>query len=82
MKADPGDYMITLKKLNGQSVTLNAELIESLEATPDTIISLATGNRFVVRETVEEVIAKVLEYRKQVYSTKAVVNPIEGYKKK
>lgn len=74
--------MINLTKLNGQSVTINAELIESLEATPDTVISLATGNRFVVRETVEEVIRKILEYRRQVYSSKAVVNPVEGYIKK
>lgn len=74
--------MITLRKLNGAEIAVNAELIESVEAAPDTVINLATGNRFVVKDSVEEVIAKVVEYRKQVYSSRSVVNPLEGYEKK
>jgi len=74
--------MISLHKLNGQEVVVNAELIESVEATPDTVVNLATGNRFVVRDSVQEVIDKVIEYRKKVYSQKSVVNPLEGFEKK
>ena len=73
--------MIKLHKLNGSEVVVNAELIESLDPGPETVISLATGNRFIVRENADEVIAKVLEYRRAVYATGKVVNPISGYQK-
>lgn len=72
--------MIAVTKLNGTPVVINAELIESVEKTPDTVISLATGNRFVVRETVDEVVAKVVEYRKKVNSER-VPNPIKGFER-
>lgn len=62
--------MITLHKLNGSVVTINAELIESVEASPDTVISLTTGNRYLVREKVDEVISRVIDYRRQVASAK------------
>ncbi|OGR57693.1 MAG: flagellar protein FlbD [Elusimicrobia bacterium GWC2_51_8] len=74
--------MIKLKKLNGFEIIVNAELIESVEATPDTVISLATGNRFIVRDSVEEVVARVVEYKKKVYSERKVINPIEGFERK
>lgn len=74
--------MIRLCKLNGTEVVVNAELIESLEAAPDTVINLATGNRFLVKDSVDEVVAKVIEYRKRVYAEKKAVNPLEYYEKK
>jgi len=58
--------MISLKRLNGTGFILNAELIEQIESTPDTVITLTTGNNIVVLERVEEVIEKVLEYRKKI----------------
>ena len=54
--------MITLTLLKGEKIVLNAELIESLEATPDTVITLTTGKRIVVREAVAEVAEKVENY--------------------
>ncbi len=57
--------MIKLHKLNGAEIIINAELIESLEATPDTVLNLATGNRFVVKDSVQEVVDKVVEYKKR-----------------
>lgn len=74
--------MIKLEKLNGSMVVVNAELIESVEAAPDTVINLATGNRFLVKNPVDEVIAKVVEYKKKVYSERKCVNPLEGLEKK
>ena len=74
--------MIKLHKLNGTEIVVNAELIESVEATPDTVLNLATGNRFLVKDTVQEVVDKVVEYKKKVYADKKCVNPIEGYEKK
>jgi flagellar protein FlbD len=59
--------MIRLHRLNGQEVVVNSELIETVEAHPDTVIALATGNKFVVKESVTEVIRLVVEYRKTVY---------------
>jgi len=58
--------MIRLKKLNGEEVVINAELIETVEARPDTTISLTTGNKIVVKDSVLEVIEKVTEYRRSI----------------
>jgi len=74
--------MIKLEKLNGSMVVVNAELIESVEATPDTVINLATGNRFLVRNPVDEVIAKVVEYKKKVYAERKCVNPLDAFDRK
>ena len=74
--------MIKLHKLNGAEIVVNAELIESVEPTPDTVINLATGNRFLVRDGVQDVIDKVIEYKKKVYAEKNCVNPIEGFERK
>ncbi|MCM2266441.1 MAG: flagellar FlbD family protein [Elusimicrobiales bacterium] len=74
--------MIKLEKLNGTLVVVNAELIESVEASPDTVLNLATGNRFLVRDSVDSVIAKIVEYKKQVYAERRCVNPLEGFEKK
>ncbi len=73
--------MVKLHKLNGSEIVINAELIESLEPGPQTTISLATGNRFLVRENADEVMEKVVEYRRAVNSSGKVVNPISGYVK-
>ncbi len=58
--------MIKLHRLNGQEVVVNAELIESVESHPDTVILLASNNRFVVQESVTDVVQRVIEYRKSV----------------
>lgn len=73
--------MVNLHKLNGTEIVLNAELIESLESGggQETVVALATGNRFLVRETADEVTRKVLEYRAKVNAGAKVVNPIQGY---
>lgn len=58
--------MISLKRLNGTDFTLNAELIEQIERTPDTVITLVTGNNIVVRESLDDVVRKIVEYRQSV----------------
>lgn len=58
--------LIHLTKLNGTSFIMNAELIETIESTPDTIISLVTGRKYLVREKVDEVRAKCIEYKKEI----------------
>ncbi|HXL01981.1 MAG TPA: flagellar FlbD family protein [Candidatus Atribacteria bacterium] len=57
--------MITLTRFNGSSFVLNMDLIETIEATPDTIITLVTGRKYVVKESVDEIIGKILDFRRQ-----------------
>lgn len=57
--------MIQLTRLNLASFYLNPDLIEHLEETPDTVITMTTGHRFVVREGAEEVVGRVMEYRRK-----------------
>lgn len=45
------------------------------------MIHLATSNRFIVRESVDEIVEKVIQYRKRVNAEKPVQNPIEGFKR-
>ncbi|MBI4376894.1 MAG: flagellar FlbD family protein [Elusimicrobia bacterium] len=74
--------MIRLHKLNGAEVVINAELIESLETGQETVICLATGNRFLVRESSEQIMALVIEYRGKVNAQSKAVNPIKGFERK
>jgi len=54
--------VITLTRLNQTRFVLNAELIRSIEERPDTVITLTTGERLVVREPAREVVEKAIEY--------------------
>jgi len=56
--------MVKLTRLNKTILVVNAELIEFIEATPDTIVTLTTGRKVVVREKVEDVIESVLAYKR------------------
>lgn len=57
--------MIRLTRFNQSEFVLNAELIKFIETTPDTIITLTPNNeKFLVKETVEEVVRRVLSYRR------------------
>ncbi len=60
--------MIHLTRLNRLPLVLNAELIETVEVTPDTVISLTTGQKLVVRESAEEVVRRVVEFRRAIYA--------------
>lgn len=73
--------MIVLHRLNGNEVVVNAELIETLDPGPETVVHLATGNKIPVRERADEVVAKVVEYRRAVNSSGKPVNPIKGYER-
>ena len=54
--------MIALTRLNSQSFVVNAELIKYIESTPDTMITLTTGEHLIVKEQAPEVIRKVIDY--------------------
>ncbi|MFN6992208.1 MAG: flagellar FlbD family protein [Fervidobacterium sp.] len=59
--------MIRLTGFNGKEFYLNAEYIEKVEANPDTTITLFNGKKYIVTEPVEEVIRRVLEYKKKIF---------------
>jgi flagellar protein FlbD len=56
--------MIRLTRLNRIPLVLNSDLIEHVEATPDTVIALTTGQKLVVMESADEVIEKVIQFRR------------------
>jgi len=56
--------MISLHMINDANIVVNSDLIEFIEATPDTVISLSTGKKFIVKESVPDVVDKVVEFRR------------------
>lgn len=58
--------MIELHRLQKQMVVINADLIEFVESTPDTMICTTTGKRILVLETVDEVVEKVVQYKRRI----------------
>jgi flagellar protein FlbD len=58
--------MIRLTRINASSLVLNSDLIEHIETTPDTVITLTTGQKILVREDVDEVIRRVIDYKRQI----------------
>ncbi|MAX25507.1 MAG: flagellar FlbD family protein [Phycisphaeraceae bacterium JB051] len=54
--------MITLTRLNGKKFVLNAELIRTVESSPDTMVTLVNGDHFVVKEEMQEVIDAAIRY--------------------
>ena len=55
--------MIQLTRINHVPLVLNSDLIEHIETTPDTVISLMNGQKFIVIETIKDVVEKVIEFR-------------------
>ncbi len=58
--------MIRLTRINHVPLVLNADLIEHVETTPDTVISMTNGQKFVVLESTGDVIRKVIEFRREI----------------
>lgn len=57
--------MIYVTRLNGTVLALNEDLVETIEETPDTVITLSNGNRYIVREPCEVLLARVIEFRRR-----------------
>lgn len=58
--------MIKLKLIQGSEIVVNSDLIEYIEATPDTIISLSTGRKIIVQDTVDDIIDKIVAFRSRI----------------
>lgn len=59
--------MIDVTRMNDTKITLNAELIESVEETPDTVVTLTTGKKVIVKESRQEIKERVLCYKKEIF---------------
>jgi len=68
--------MIQLTRLNNQPMALNSDLIKFVEQAPDTVITLTTGEKLVVRESAEEVIQRVIRFRREVLRVPILESPV------
>jgi flagellar protein FlbD len=66
--------MIALQKLNGEEFVLNADHIETIESTPDTVITLNNGRKQIVSNNIEDIVRKAIKYRQLCGQALQVVN--------
>ena len=69
--------MIEVTLLNDRIMHLNAELIELIESTPDTIVTLTTERKIIVKESMDEIVARVIRYRRRIYNSKLMRMDLE-----
>jgi len=55
--------MIAIQRLNGEQFVLNVDHIETIESTPDTVITLNSGKKYVVGNTIEDIVRKAIKYK-------------------
>ncbi|MDI9483237.1 MAG: flagellar FlbD family protein [Bacillota bacterium] len=60
--------MIEVTRLNKKEFVLNCDWIETVESTPDTVITLTNGKKYVVAESVDDIMKKVVEYKQKIFS--------------
>ncbi len=60
--------MIQVTRINHVPLVLNSDLIEHVETTPDTVISLTTGHKYMVLESADEVVRRVVAFRREILS--------------
>ena len=60
--------MIKLTRFDNTSFIINCELIETIDETPDTVISTTSGKKYLVKETIEEIMEKVVQYKSKILS--------------
>ena len=58
--------MIRITKINDVEVVINTNLIEMIEATPDTTITMTTGRKVIAKESIDDVIDRIIEYKRRV----------------
>jgi flagellar protein FlbD len=69
--------MVRLTRLNHALMVLNSDLIEHIDITPDTVITLTTGQILRVRESAEEVVSRIVEFRRRIFEPE-VRTPSDG----
>lgn len=59
--------MISVTKLDNSKIILNADHIEKLEEVPDTVITLVNGRQYIVLDSVEDIVKRVIQYKRKIY---------------
>lgn len=59
--------VIALTRLNGHPVMVNSDLIEQIEETPDTVVTLTSGNRIIVRDSMHDIQRKIVEFKRRIH---------------
>lgn len=59
--------IIKVYRFDGSELVVNADLIETVEATPDTVITLTTGKKIVITDGVEDIIKRVMDYKREIH---------------
>lgn len=60
--------MISVTRFNDSKIVINADIIQSVEETPDTVITLTTGTKYIVKESSQEIVDRVIEYKRKIYT--------------
>lgn len=58
--------MIYITKMSNQEILLNSDLIETIEETPNTVITMTNGKKLIVMETIDEVYQRILDFRMKI----------------
>jgi flagellar protein FlbD len=59
--------MIPLRRLNGYPIMVNADLIEAIEETPDTVVTLISGNKLIVKDSMNDIRDRIIEFKRKIY---------------
>jgi flagellar protein FlbD len=70
--------VVILTRLNGTAVALNADLIERADATPDTVLTLVDGTKYLVRESLDEVIDLIREFRASILARAQAIECVQS----
>ncbi len=65
--------MIALRRINGKEFVLNVDFIESVESTPDTVITLTTGKKIIVKNSIEDIVRKTVKYKQLINQSFRVI---------
>ena len=68
--------MIKVTRLNDSVLVINADMIQSVQATPDTLITLSNNDKIMVKEPIEEVSQRIVDYQRAVYATPGLKDSI------
>ncbi len=60
------DNMVEVTRLNGSKLVINSDLIETLEETPDTVVTLTTGHKIIVTESIDDLIDRIVQYKQKI----------------
>ena len=71
--------MIQVTRINDTELVINADLIEFVESTPDTIITLTTGKRIMVKESIDEIVEMVAEFKRRSAARREAIGRTEAH---